>query len=111
MSVTTITVQKILRTGLSPVLAAANADGSYVANNGRVFIDLRNTNAAARNITIATPGAVDGLAVADRTVNIAIGSVTPQEKMIGPFPPEIYGSTLTLTYDAVPDLTIAALQL
>ena len=111
MSLTTLTVQEIVRTGLSPTLGAANTDGSYVPNNGRVFLDVRNVNAAARNVTIATPGTVDGLAVADRTVNVAIGSVTPQQKLIGPFPPETYGATLTVTFDAVVDLTIAAIQL
>ena len=108
MSVTTLTVQKISRSGLAPSYGAANADGSYVPNNGRVFLHCKNSNAAGRNVTIVTPNTVDGLTIGDRIVTIP---ALTGDKMIGPFPPEIYGSILTITFDAVTDLTIAAIQL
>lgn len=108
MAITTLTVQKITKTGLAPSYSAANADGHYVANNGRVFLHCKNTNAAARNVTIVTPNQVDGLAISDRTVTVP---ALTGDVMIGPFSPEIYGSMMTVTFDAVTDLTIAALQL
>lgn len=107
MSATVLTVTPLARTGVTPALAAANADGSTFANDGRTFLHLKNTNGTARNVTIASSVTVDGLAVADVTVQIPL---TSGDKMIGPFEPGIFGTTVTITFDAVADLTIQAFR-
>jgi hypothetical protein len=111
MSLTTLAIQEIVRTGLTPVLAAANTDGSYVPNDGRVFLEVKCTNAAARSAIIDTPGVVDGLAIADLTVVVPL---TVGDKMIGPFPPGVYNQsdgTIKVTFSAVDGVTIGAFRL
>lgn len=59
--------------GMIPTYAAANAAGhSFTARNA--FIHVKNGNAAATVITLPTPGTVEGLAVADRTITVAPGT-------------------------------------
>jgi len=111
MGLTTLTVQEIVRAGLTPVLAAANTDGSYIPNDGRVFLQVKNTNGAAVTVTIDTPGSVDGNAIANLAVIIPL---TSGDKLIGPFPPAIYNQsdgTIKVTFSAVTDVTIGAFRI
>ena len=110
MARTALTVQDIVRAGLSPSYTAAIADGHSFANNGRVFAHIKNGDAAEKTITIQTPGTVDGLAVADRTVTIPAS----EERMIGPFAPAQYNQgngTVYLDYSAVTSVTVAAIRM
>lgn len=92
-------------TALTPV-AAPEVAGVSVAGaacdtgNGNSFpasclLLVRNTGVGARTVTITTPADADGNVVADPTVAMASGAV----KVIGPFNPSIYGSTVTATGD------------
>ncbi|CAK0773875.1 conserved hypothetical protein [Gammaproteobacteria bacterium] len=109
MSLTTITVQQIVRTGLTPVLAAANTDGSYVANDGRMWLEVANTG-AEMTVTVETPNTVDGLAIGDLAVVIP---ATTGKKHIGPFPPGTYNQpdgTIKVTFTRASDVTIGAFR-
>ena len=111
MSLTTLATQQIVRTGLTQALAAANADGSYVPNDGRMFLRVKNTNGAPITVTVETPGTVDGLAIGDLAVVIP---ATTGDKVIGPFPPDTYNQsdgTIKVTFSAVTDVTIGAFRL
>jgi len=111
MSLTTLAVQQIVRTGLSQALAAANADGSYVPNDGRTFLRVKNADASPITVTIETPGTVDGLAIGDLAVVIP---ATTGDKLIGPFPPDTYNQpdgTIKATFSAVASVTIGAFRL
>lgn len=67
---TLITQQTITSTGLGPTYEAANVDGnSFHLVQGRIF-HVKNAGTAAITVTIPTPGTVDGLAVADRTISV-----------------------------------------
>jgi hypothetical protein len=58
--------------GVSPSpQAMSTADTYYVRNNGKVVLHFLKTGAGAATITITTPKTVGGLAVADRTLNVA----------------------------------------
>lgn len=110
MSLTTLTVQQVVRTGLTPTLAAANADGSYVPNDGRTFLEVENTGVET-TVTIDTPGTVDGLAVANLPVVVP---ATTGKKHIGPFPPDTYNQpdgTIKVTFSQVSGVTIGAFRL
>lgn len=113
MATTTLLTQAISRSGLDPAYTAANADGHTITNGGRMFIHVKNGDTSSKTITVTTPGEVDGLAIADRTVTIAAG----EEAVIGPFPPAIYNTDpgvtdkITVTFSAVTSVTIAALTL
>ena len=52
MARTTLTVQAIVRTGLSPVYSAANADGHSVVNDGKkTFVHVKNGSGSSMNVT------------------------------------------------------------
>lgn len=67
------------------------------ANDGRVFLLVRNSNGAstARTVTILVPGTVDGQDVGDRAISIAAAA----SRYIGPFPKAVYGSTVQVNVD------------
>lgn len=115
MARTNLAVQEIARSGLTPSFTAAEADGHSVSNDGRTFIEVKNTNAGAIDVTIVTPGTVDGLAVGDRVVEIPL---TVGDKMIGPFTPSVYNQIsgtdkdkVYVNFSAVVDVTVAAVRL
>ena len=111
MARTALVPQQVVRTGLTPVFSAANADGHSIANDGKVVLEVKNTSGAPINVTIQTPGSVDGLAIADLVVAIPL---TSGDKIIGPFPPGIYNQadgTIYVDFAAAPGLTVAALRI
>lgn len=67
------------------------------ANDGRVFLLVRNGNGAAtaRTVTLIVPGTIDGQSVASRTVSIAAGA----SRYIGPFPKATYGGTVNVNVE------------
>ncbi len=111
---TALTVQQIVRSGsgLTPTYTPADGTGNTVpGNDGRIFLHFKNTNAATRTVTINTPGQVVGLDIADLTATIPI---TSGDKMVGPFPPAVFNQaddSLSITYSAVADRTVAAIRL
>lgn len=110
MARTTLTVQNIDRVGLTPALAAANADGSSFANDGRTYLQVKNGSGAPITVTVQTPGTVDGLAVADLTVTVP---ATTGDKKIGPFPVGVYnqaGDVVYVDFSAVTTVTVGAFK-
>jgi hypothetical protein len=110
MARTAINYQQIARTGLETAYSAAVADGGKFSNDGRMFLHVKNGAGAPINVTIQTPGTVDGLAVAEQVVAVT----NAEERMIGPFPPNIYNQTdgmVYVDYSAVTDVTVALLRL
>lgn len=110
MARTALSVQQISRDGLTPTYTSATTDGHSVVNDGRVFIHVKNNGASPITVTVQTPGAVDGLAIADRQVTVSNGS----EKMIGPFLPNVYNQSdgsIWINYSATTSVTVAALRL
>lgn len=111
MSATAITVQQIGRAGITPSFTAANTDGNFFDNNGRCFIEVKNTAVTSVDVTLATPGLVDGLAIADRIVSV-VG--TTGDKMVGPLPTNIYNDAsgrVNLTYSHVTNVVIGVFRL
>jgi len=108
---TTISVQPITLSGVTPVYSDAVAGGFQFVNDGRTFLHVKNTNGAARYITVTTPATVDGLAVADVYVTVA---ATTGDEMIGPFPTGTFnnsGGYVYVSNSATADLTMAAVRL
>lgn len=79
----------------------SGADTQLIPNkNGDVLIRVTNGGAEATNVTIATPGEVDGNAVADKVVAVANGKT----KVLGPYDPKTYNDKkgrLALTFSKV----------
>ena len=108
---TVLTVQSVTRSGTVPTYGAVDAvNGDEFTNDGRTFIHVKNGAGAPITVTISTPGTVDGLAVAERTVSVTNAS----EKMIGPFPPGTYNQAtgeVHLDYSSGTSITIAVCKL
>jgi hypothetical protein len=111
--VATFNVQSVVRTGsgVTPTYNVTAAGGDKFSPGPRVFVHAKNTNASPRVITFATAGKLAEFDVADMTATIP---ATTGDKILGPFPADIFAGTdglVAMTYDAETDLTIAVLQL
>lgn len=72
---TAITPQQVSADGLNVAYEPANVDGNSIGGAGqRRDLTVKNGSAASINVTIPTPGTVDGLAIADRVVAVPAGA-------------------------------------
>jgi len=110
MGTTAITVQPVSRDGAEFTAEAANEDGHTIPNSGRMAVYFLNGSAGACEVTVATPGKVDGLDIDELVVDVPAG----ENWLIGPFPPEIYNTEegvtdeITLTIEDHEDMTLGA---
>ena len=101
-----LATKEVSRLGGSITFAAASAGGDRIPlNTGKEFFLLRNDDDNAVVVTEHITKTVDGKSVTNPTVSIAAGATVP----IGPFPRDIYGDYVDLTYAAVTDLFVAVL--
>lgn len=105
---TTVNAQTPPRAGLTPTFTPAVAAGHQMVNNKRRFVRFRNTNAAARTVTVQHPtvdgNLVTGVAI---TVPATTGDVTTQ------FWPEHYNQfdgTVVWDYSATANLEVAVID-
>lgn len=97
-----------MRTGLNPSFTSANADGHTLDNSAKdILLYVKNGAGSPINVTITTPGTVDGLAVADRVVAVPATG----ERVIGPFPRGTYGSSVSVAFSSVTSVTVALLTI
>jgi hypothetical protein len=83
--------------------AAVTGNSYLIPNDGRTVLIVDAT--AGANVTVATPGTVDGNAIADKVM--AAG--TAKMSLYGPFPVVTYGAILTVTVSANTDLMALSL--
>ena len=113
MAEITLTVQRVLPTGITPSYTGSlSTSNTYlVRNSGRVLLHFKKSAAVICTVTIATPPTVGGLAVAEQTCAVP---ATTGDKMIGPFPPRIYNDgagDLRFTLSDVDGVTVAVVEL
>ncbi|MGW2547495.1 hypothetical protein ACWC5I_43130 [Kitasatospora sp. NPDC001574] len=90
-------------------LTAASAGGDTAPTGPNRFLVIKNGDASSHIVTVATPGTVNGLAVADAVVTVPAGAVW-QIPLGGVFA----GATArraNITYDAVTSVTVGAFEL
>lgn len=108
---TVVTPQELSRAGITPTYNAATAsDGDAFSNDGHTFVQVLNAAGAPINLTIQTPGTVDGLAVTDRVVAVP---ATTGNKMIGPFPTAMYNQSngqVYLDWSSAASVTFAVVR-
>ena len=113
----TLTIQTISESGINDVSYEAVAGGGdVVANNGNVFLQLKNGSESAITVTItAQVTSVENSIYGDLTKsNASISVPAAGAAFIGPFQVAAYNnsdSQIAITYSASTSLTIAALQL
>jgi hypothetical protein len=112
MADVTLNAEEITRAGIDATDTALNTTDVYkVPNDGRIFLHFKKTGAGAATITITTPNTVDGLALADRTVNVP---ATTGDVCVGPFPRADYNDSqgrISFTASEATGLTCAVLRL
>ena len=106
-----LTAQQVSLAGLGPSYVAAAAGGDSFSNDGNTLIHVKNTDAAAKTVTVASQRlATPGLAPSNNAVSVP---ATTGERIIGPFDPLVWNDTngsVQLTYSAVTGVTIAAIR-
>ncbi len=119
MSTVVLAVQEINRVGMTPVYTGAGAspllnvtDTFKFNNTGKEILHFKKSGVGNCIVTIKTPGAVDGLAIADRSVTVVENS---GDIFVGPFPPAVYNTPGTnmaegFTLSEVTGLTAAVLR-
>jgi hypothetical protein len=94
-----VPVNTLSRAGIAvPTETTGDATNNHtIPNDGSVFLLVRNSNGASttRTLTVRLSKTVDGQAVTSRTYPIAAGT----SRYIGPFPPDVYGSSLLIDVD------------
>jgi hypothetical protein len=108
--VATLTAQDVSGTSsVTPTYTACDVAGDQVANDGKILLHFKNTNASARNVTIDSVTACNQGSDHNIVVNVP---ATTGDKMVGPFDAARFTNAtgfLTWTYDAVTNLTVAVL--
>lgn len=111
----TLTVQTIVRAGLTPSLAAAAAGGDAFPNNGKTFLRVVNANVgAARTVTIASQLPAGGIPQGAAKADIAIAVPASGERWIGPFDAGSFNDTngrVVMTYSSEADVTVGVYSL
>src|SRR5512139_836100 len=81
MATVTLSVQDIARGGTTLTYTASgsspllNVTDTFVfSNTGKEYVIFQKTGATACTVTFDTPGTIDGLAIAQRTVTVDAGS-------------------------------------
>lgn len=101
MARTAVTVTAVDRTGTIalPALAAMDAvNNNNVANNGRVYLDVKNSGASTFTLTIPLPSTdlpdtQPGAALSFSNAGVQYSLTAGAEVLIGPFPPSVYNQT------------------
>lgn len=95
--------------GLQPTYAAAAGAGDQAPIGEKLVLHVRNDDASAKTVTVATPGTVGGLAIADAAQVIPAGGdafiplkATYRDPATG---------RAAITYSAATSVTVAVLQL
>lgn len=85
-----LSVQASDRDGIVLSFTSIGVDGVSVPNDGRLKALVKNSSGGPVNADFITSITVDGQAVDDRSVSVADGD----EVLFGPFPENVYGTTL-----------------
>jgi hypothetical protein len=103
--------EDIVPSGLAATyFSPTTTDQFLVDNDGKIYLHFKKSGAGACNVTIVTPGSVDGLAIADRVVSVP---ATTGDRFIGPFPRDVYNNgvgQLAFTCSEITGLTCAVLR-
>lgn len=79
-------------------VVATGSDTNSYPNNGRTYLRLVGTTGTVGNVVIAMPGAArDGVASPGKPITLT----AVLDALVGPFPPDIYGSTFSISYTGV----------
>lgn len=107
----TLTVQNIVKTGLTPSYSAAAAGGDqYAITDSRTYVHVKNGGGSSITVTINSQKACDQGGDHDLAVSVTNG----QERLIGPLEYARFkngGGYVQITYSGVTSVTIGVFHL
>jgi len=102
-----LTRQTINRAGVTPAYTAVAASDTFPSGSG-TFIHIKNGGGSPDSAVFAvTGGDPPGLTISDVTVSVT----NAQERMIGPFPGNFFGDTVTVTHSFTTTVTSGVFDL
>lgn len=112
MALTRVTPDIMVAGGTAATYNSLVTTNEYlVRNNGRTFLHCKKTGANACTVTIIPQVTPEGYTITSPTVSIP---ATTGDKMIGPFPMDIFNDSngdLHFTLSEVTGLTVAVVQI
>lgn len=105
-----LNAQKAALGGLQPAFAAAAGGGDQAPVGEKLLLIVRNGDAAAKTVTLTTPGTVGDLAVADAQQVIPASGTAMFALKASAFRDPVTGRA-SITYSAVTSVTVAVVQL
>lgn len=105
-----LSAQKVTAGGLQPAFAAAAGGGDQAPTGEKLALIVRNGDATSKTVTIATPGSVGDLAVADAVQVVPAAGVAVIALKSSLFRDPLTGRA-AITYSAVTSVTVAVVQL
>ncbi len=106
-----LATQQIQITGPAISHTAAAGGGDTVAPGDRTFLWVKNTDAAARTVTVVVPGDYYAQALPDVAVVVP---ATTGERLIGPLDRRLANPStgvVDITYSAAANVTVAAVRI
>jgi len=110
MAATSLTIQEISLTGITPTYTAANADGNYFSGSGKEFLIVKNGGASAITVTVTSQQECNQGELHHVTVSVDASG----EKWIGPFDKDRFNDTdgyVQVSYSDVSNVTVAVVRL
>lgn len=107
---TVITPQQITSAGVTPTFEAANVLGNAVVLAYGRCLRVKNGSGSIITVTLPTPGTVDGLAIADRTVSVP---ATTGDVLIALGRGDAYrqpDATASIDYSAITSVTVCVVD-
>lgn len=89
-------------------LSSATSGGDDAPTGAGVVLVVKNADASDHTVTLATPGTVNGLAIADRTVTVTAGK-TELIPLTGDYRDPSTGRA-SITYDAVTSVSVGVVR-
>jgi hypothetical protein len=109
-ALTSVVVNRTVANGVDLTAALTAADGTNgntFANSGDTLLRVKNASGSPVTVTVAFAAAVDGQTVAARTYSIP---ATTGDRLLGPFPPALFGTSPTVTFSSGTSVTVAAFE-
>lgn len=101
-----LTTSSVVAAGLTDTLAAVGASDTFT-NTGSEWIEVSNGSGGSINVTVTASQTFLGETITNRVVAVGNGA----RKKIGPFPPAVFGTTVTVTCSATSSVTIGVFKL
>lgn len=103
-----LSTQVVPLSGAAVAYTAAAGGGDTCQTGAGVLLMVKNGDASSHTVTLATPGTVNGLAIADRQVLVAAGSEVAIPVTNDYRAPST--GRAAITYDAVTSVTVAVIR-